>query len=219
MNRQRKPRRMPPQPGPESLGQRRPKAVEPYTNAYQIRTYTDTYRRIVEDMLHAVPAAAVGDSIAADYIARMIPCHLAAVRMADNLLRFTEDAGLRNLAASTAARENTAMKALRCLEQHCRQQKNTPEAVAAYRQQAERLRRTAAYTLQHLPAFADSPDALYRRQMAALYRGTVGLSALAVRQPIDARLRAAAEITLTEQRQTLFRLEQQPAAPRCRKGR
>ena len=55
--------------------------------------------------------------------------------------------------------------------------------------------------------------------MAALYRGTVGLSALAVRQPIDARLRAAAEITLTEQRQTLFRLEQQPAAPRCRKGR
>ena len=70
------------------------------------KTYLCCFYKILDEMVHSMTTAGLGQSISRNFIVQMIPHHQAAIQFSNNILRFTENPGLR-CAAQRMIRERT----------------------------------------------------------------------------------------------------------------
>ena len=60
--------------------------------------YLNEYRRILDNMIDGMTRAPLTDSISNNFIVQMIPHHMAAIEMSENLIRFTKDETVQSIA-------------------------------------------------------------------------------------------------------------------------
>ena len=66
------------------------------------KNYLCCFYQILDGMVQGMTTAGLTRSISHNFVAQMVPHHRAAIQMASNVLRFTEDPAVRRLAQRIA---------------------------------------------------------------------------------------------------------------------
>lgn len=94
--------------------------------------YLAEFDCILEKMIRGMTCAPLTDSISHNFIVQMIPHHMAAIRMSQNILQYTDDKTLQTIAADIIREQTKSIADMRAIEQVCNCCKNTSESIRSY---------------------------------------------------------------------------------------
>lgn len=96
------------------------------------RRYLDTFAVILDTMIRCMNDAKLTDSISGNFIKQMIPHHRAAIDMSLNILRYTTDIEVQNIALNIIAEQTKSIDDMISIEVCCRAKTNTPIQLKPY---------------------------------------------------------------------------------------
>lgn len=97
--------------------------------------YLTRYREITENMICKMNGADFTDSISQNFINQMIPHHEAAIEMSQNLLRYTTNLPLQNLADKIISGQSREVEKMKSMLKKCSAFKNPKQEFFYYIQQ------------------------------------------------------------------------------------
>ncbi len=74
------------------------------------RNYLKEFYDILDEMIEEMTEVKLTDSISHNFIMQMIPHHMAAIEMSVNILQYTTDMPLRNIALSIINEQTQSIK-------------------------------------------------------------------------------------------------------------
>ncbi|KOS71519.1 hypothetical protein AEA09_00480 [Lysinibacillus contaminans] len=81
--------------------------------------YLEEYERILQKMMHEMTCITITCSISDNFIKQMIPLHKATIEMSENVLRFTTNLDVQNLAICIIKEEKESIENLKALQNRC----------------------------------------------------------------------------------------------------
>ena len=109
--------------------------MEKCTFSTVTQKYLDSYAGILDTMTGTMNCAKENDSISYNFIVKMIPHHQAAIRISEELLRYTTCIALQNIATEivvTQTKETEEMRKMLC---GCAGYRNDGQSLCGYRRQ------------------------------------------------------------------------------------
>ena len=94
--------------------------------------YIDAYCNIYRDMENNMTGINLTDSISQNFINQMIPHHEAAIKMAQNLLRFTTCIPLQNMANCMIAEQTESIECMKEVLCKCEKCQNSERDICLY---------------------------------------------------------------------------------------
>lgn len=83
------------------------------------KDFIEAFYKILEEMKTAMENAPLSKSIAQNYISRMIPHHEASILMTENILKYTTDVEIENLAKTSMENDKKHIQMLRSVFDEC----------------------------------------------------------------------------------------------------
>lgn len=147
------------------------------------KNYLCCHYQILDEMIQGVTAARLSQSISRNFIVQMIPHHRAAVRMSENILRFSEHQPVRRLAQRIAEEHTRGIADMEAVLPACTQLAD-PQLDLRLCQ-----RRTKLIFREMFAAMAAGPEnnrlnAVYLQGMIPLCRGAVRITETALKYDV-----------------------------------
>ena len=96
------------------------------------RRYLDTFSVILDTMIRCMAEVKITDSISCNFIKQMIPHHRAAIDMSLNILRYTTDIEVQNIALNIIAEQTKSIDDMVSIEVCCCAKTNSPIQLKPY---------------------------------------------------------------------------------------
>ncbi len=103
-----------------------------YEYSCNTKKYLEKYHCILEEMIRGMQCAALGDSISYNFIVQMIPHHRAAIRMSENLLKYTTFIPLQRIAEQIVSEQTKSIQNMQCIQCQCSMSINDRETLCDY---------------------------------------------------------------------------------------
>ncbi len=81
--------------------------------------YLTTFNRILQKMICKMVNAKLTNSISHNFIVQMIPHHKAAIEMSENVLKYTSNDSLQNIASNIITEQTKSIKNMLSIEKNC----------------------------------------------------------------------------------------------------
>ena len=81
--------------------------------------YLEEYERILQKMMHEMTCITITCSISDNFIKQMIPLQVATIKMSENILRFTTNLGVQNLAMSIIKDQKENIENMKAIHNRC----------------------------------------------------------------------------------------------------
>lgn len=152
---------------------------------YSINTtdYLERYHSILNEMIAQMSSVELTGSISADFIRKMLPHHRAAIAMSENLLRYTTNIPLQNIALDIISTQKRSIENLSAAEEVCSGYTNTPAELTAYLKKSDRIIQHMFHEMRYARS-TNSIDADFIREMIPHHEGAIGMSENARSYPI-----------------------------------
>lgn len=162
------------------------------------KAYLAQFHQILEEMIHQMNAAETTDSISGEFIAQMIPRHRAAIRMSENLLRYTTSVPLQDIASGIVATQTQGVADLEAAAAQCGRQPSAQRDLGLYRR---RFRRIADQMFCEMgnACETNSMEADLIREMIPHHMGAIRMSENALRYTLCPELEPILEAILSSQ--------------------
>jgi len=162
------------------------------------KDYLKAYRCILDQMIEGMTTAALLDSISYNFIVQMIPHHMGAIQMSQNLLQYTtciplQDIALRIIREQTQSIEN--MKKILC---SCRECTSCKQDLQNYQTQMDRIIQNM-FTHMEQACSDNQLNANFMREMIPHHLGAVRMSELTLSCRICPSLVPILEAIITSQ--------------------
>lgn len=169
--------------------------------------YVEKYRKILKEMMDKMTAAKQTDSISGSFITQMLPHHQAAIEMSENLLQFTTNIPLQNIAVNIISSQTKSIEALTAALPKCCQTLNTPEELCRYREKNSMIVKTMFREMES--ACTDNNiDANFMREMIPHHRGAVRMSENALCAPLCPELIPVLKAIVSSQKKGIREMQQ-----------
>lgn len=89
------------------------------------KSYVETFYIIFDEMRKAMENVVPGDSISQNFIDRMIPHHEAAIKMSENILKYTTNAEIEEIAKSIIAMQSRDIESMKAMRDECDDKSDT----------------------------------------------------------------------------------------------
>lgn len=186
------------------------------TNTCQLsnntKAYVDQYCCILENMIQKMSGVKLTESISGSFITQMIPHHCAAIAMSENLLRYTTNIPLQNIAMNIIISQQKSIENMKAVYPECQCCMNEPEELSCYKQNNDYIIQNMFYEMK-AASTDNNIDANFMREMIPHHKGAVYMSENALQFPICASLVPLLDAIVTSQKegirkmQNLLRLE------------
>ncbi|MDE7194606.1 MAG: DUF305 domain-containing protein [Oscillospiraceae bacterium] len=103
-----------------------------FNNGGAAENYLNEYRRILDKMIDGMTRAPLTDSISNNFIVQMIPHHMAAIEMSENLMRYTRDETMQSIARNIISEQTQSIANMKAVYSTCLTLINPARAVSAY---------------------------------------------------------------------------------------
>lgn len=81
--------------------------------------YLTTFNRILQKMICKMSNAKLTNSISHNFIVQMIPHHKAAIEMSENILKYTSNDSLQNIASNIITEQTKSIENMLAIEKNC----------------------------------------------------------------------------------------------------
>ncbi|MCD7905576.1 MAG: DUF305 domain-containing protein [Bacteroides sp.] len=138
------------------------------------KAYLTEFCEILDRMIRNMEGANLTESISHNFIVQMIPHHMAAIEMSENILGYTRLPELRRIAENIISGQTKSIEDMMRAKGKCSMYYNTPEDLYLYLRRYERI--TGVMFSEMENAYADNNiSADFMREMIPHHRGAIRL--------------------------------------------
>lgn len=184
-------------------------------NVSSAMPYLAEYSRILNNMINSMTTAETNDSISHNFIVRMIPHHRAAIEMSENVLKFTRNTELTNIAENIISEQTRSIENMQEILNTCCNLNNTERELQIYQQNISGIMRNMFTGMSN--AYSDNCiDCNFIREMIPHHEGAVRMSENALRFNICPELRPILNNIITSQRNGIRQMRNLARQLKCR---
>lgn len=170
------------------------------------QVYLNSFHYILEDMIQKMTSAELNESISHNFITQMIPHHEAAIQMSQNLLCFSHDNALSNIAENIITEQTQGIQNMLAILCRCSELTNCRPALYTYQNQVERIFRRMFCAMRN--ACADNNiNNNFMREMIPHHRGAVEFSELTLKYCICPQLKPILQTIIVSQKRGICEME------------
>lgn len=170
------------------------------------KLYLEQYQCILKTMIKEMSSAPLTDSISGSFIVQMIPHHCAAIAMSENLLRYTTNIPLQDIAENIISSQQKSIQNMKKAYPKCRLCTNSRKEIACYEKKNHCIisnmfrEMTAAHSVNNI-------DVSFMREMIPHHKGAVCMSENALNFPLCAELKPLLEEIITSQKKGIMEMQ------------
>lgn len=160
--------------------------------------YLACFYNILENMICGMSRAALTESVSNNFITQMIPHHKAAVDMSKNLLLFSNDIPLQEIALNIIKEQTKSMRDMENILCFCSGLCNSCEDASAFQQQMDVIMQTMFYAMKHA-APGPNVNVAFMREMIPHHEGAAEMAKTALKYRICNELKPILDAIITSQ--------------------
>lgn len=170
------------------------------------RRYLDTYSVILDTMICCMTEAKLTDSISGNFIKQMIPHHRAAIDMSLNILRYTTDIEIQNIALNIIAEQTKSIDDMTAIEVCCRAKTNTPIQLKPYMRTYNEITQKMFSEMKSAPQ-TNNINFNFICEMLPHHKGAVKMSENAMKYSICQELRPIISAIIRCQKECIVKMQ------------
>lgn len=137
--------------------------------------YLKTFRCILDKMIHGMTEARLTDSISYNFMVQMIPHHRAAIEMSRNLLQYTTDIPLQNIALGIIEEQTKSIADMEKILCSCKKLQNCERNVWQYQQKMDCIMQTMFSEMKNAGS-NNNINQNFMREMIPHHEGAIKMS-------------------------------------------
>lgn len=170
------------------------------------RRYLDTYSVILDTMICCMTEVKLTDSISGNFIKQMISHHRAAIDMSLNILRYTTDIEIQNIALNIIAEQTKSIDDMTAIEVCCRAKTNTPIQLKPYMRTYNEITQKMFSEMKSAPQ-TNNINFNFICEMLPHHKGAVKMSENAMKYSICQELRPIISAIIRCQKECIVKMQ------------
>ena len=170
------------------------------------KNYLAAYYCILDEMIRGMSQAQLTDSISENFIVQMIPHHMAAIEMSHNILKYTTNVPLQNIAANIITSQTESIQNMRQVQSSCAELKNCEQDVCLYQRRVSQVLQTMFQDMSNAPA-TNRINCNFMWEMIPHHRGAVEMSKNALQYDICPQLKPILDAIITSQQKGIREMQ------------
>lgn len=178
------------------------------------KDYLSTFYCILDNMIKGMTETELSDSISHNFIVQMIPHHKAAIEMSKNILKYTTNVSLQDIASGIISDQTKSIENMKMIECTCFEIKNCERDVCLYQRRVKQILNTMFYGMKN----AQSDNRIncnFMWEMIPHHRGAVEMSNNALRYDICPELKPILEAIIISQKRGIKQMQHLLKCLRC----
>lgn len=162
------------------------------------KTYLDTFECILSEMIQEMTEAELTDSISDNFIVQMIPHHQAAIEMSGNILKYTTNIPLQEIALRIISEQTKSIENMRQIQCRCSELRNSEQELCRYQNRVDQIMQRMFCNMGSARA-TNQVNCDFMWEMIPHHRGAVEMSKNALQYNICPELRPILDAIITSQ--------------------
>lgn len=179
------------------------------------KTYLCCYHQILDEMVQAMTTASLTRSVSHNAVVQLAPHQRAAVRLADNILRFTGNTPTRRLAQRVASEQARRVEELEAVLGACGQVTNPPMDLRLYQRRMDLIFREMYARMGGVPE-SNRLEENFLRGMLPHWLGALRMAENALKYDISPELVPILRSTAAQARREAAQLRAMLGRAGCR---
>jgi len=146
-------------------------------------TYLSAFHNILDTMIQGMTSAELTDSISHNFIVQMIPHHRAAIEMSRNLLKYTTDIPLQNIALNIISEQTESIQNMEAVLPRCQMRLNRRPDLCMYQNRMDQIM-SIMFTQMDKAQPDNDINISFMREMIPHHKGAIEMSKTTLKYPI-----------------------------------
>lgn len=171
------------------------------------KAYIEQFQCILTNMIDKMCSAELTDSISGSFIIQMIPHHRGAIEMSENLLQYTTNIPLQNIALNIISSQRKSIKNMMKAYQNCQSCFNFPQEKTCYQEENTCIIQNMFHKMNS--SYTDNDiNANFIREMIPHHEGAVLMSENALQFSLCPELIPLLEEIIVSQKKGIRQMQQ-----------
>lgn len=170
------------------------------------KKYLDEYSCILNQMINGINNARLTNSISHNFIVQMIPHHEAAIQMSKNLLKYTTNLALQNIASNIISEQTRSIERMRIILCCCAQERNSRQCLCKYKTKTDEILKTM-FSQMSCAESTNNIDCNFIREMIPHHMGAVRLCENALQYDICSELTPILKNIISSQKRGIIQMK------------
>ena len=170
------------------------------------KDYLSQFQCILDTMAANMTEASLNDNLSHNFIVQMIPHHRAAIEMSENILQYTTNLAIEEIAENIICEQTKSIADMEAILSCCGDMTNSRENVCRYQSQIEPVFNTMFRRMQTAKATNDI-NCCFLREMLPHHEGAVSFSEITLCYDICPQLQPILESIITSQKRGICQME------------
>lgn len=170
------------------------------------KDYLGAFYHILDNMIQGMTEAELTDSISHNFITQMIPHHRGAIEMSKNILRYTTNVQVQDIAAGIVEEQTKSIHNMQSILCRCKGNINSEQDVCLYQSRMEQIMQTMFLDMRNARTINDI-NCNFMREMIPHHRGAVEMVSNAMRYDVCEELIPIMQAIYTSQRKGILQMQ------------
>lgn len=179
-----------------------------------VRNYLNTYYSILNNMIRKMTGAGLTCSISHNFIVQMLPHHRAAIEMSNNILKYTCDETLCNIAQQIIKEQTESIDNMLSIKCECSEHRNSNRDLCVYQCKMNSIMQNMFLKMQCAKS-TNSIDCNFLREMIPHHMGAVEMAQNALKFNICSGLNPILKAIIENQKKGIERMQKLMKALDC----
>lgn len=171
------------------------------------KDYLTTFYCILEKMIEGMTTAELSDNISYNFMVQMIPHHEAAIKMSENILKYTTNIPLQEIATQIITEQTKSIENMQQILTGCKQVCNTKQDLCLYERHVNQIMQTMFHAMEHACS-NNQVNTNFMREMIPHHKGAVKLSETTLQYPICDELVPILDAIIRSQKRGIWQMQQ-----------
>lgn len=170
------------------------------------QNYLSEFYCILDNMIDGMTEAELTDSISHNFIVQMIPHHEAAIEMSHNILKYTTNVPLQNIALQIVDEQTKSIENMLKIKEMCSCSVNTQQELCMYQQKMDDIMQNMFMKMNQACSTNDI-NGNFIREMIPHHMGAVEMSCVTLKYPICSELVPILQAIITSQKRGIMQMQ------------
>lgn len=171
------------------------------------KDYLSAFHCILNKMIQDMTQAEKTNSISYNFIVQMIPHHLAAIEMSQNVLKYTTNTDLQKIASGIIEEQTKSIADMKQIQCRCLNKTNFRQDLKSYQEEINRIIDTMFHEMQNAPA-GNRINCDFMQEMIPHHCGAVRMSKTALQYCICPELKPILDAIISSQEKGISEMRQ-----------
>lgn len=178
------------------------------------KKYLNEFYYILDNMIQGMTEAQLSDSISYNFMVQMIPHHRAAIEMSENILKYTKNQTVQNIAEGIIKEQTKSIADMEAILCECKERTDCSKCVKIYQCKMDKIMRLMFCRMDHAQA-TNQINCNFLWEMIPHHMGAVEMSRTTLMFDICPELIPILEAIITSQKKGIMEMQKLKCCLEC----